>query len=81
MSTITVVIASYQYGHLAAHCIESVLCQKTNFPFEIIIGEDGSKDNTAQVLIDYQNKFPDIIRVIFQDQSKKIFVEGKPTGI
>ena len=27
MSTITVVIASYHYGHLAAHCIESVLCQ------------------------------------------------------
>lgn len=38
---ITVVIASYQYGHLAAHCIESLLSQ-TVAPSRIIFADDGA---------------------------------------
>ncbi len=40
---ITVVIASYQYGHLAAHCIESLLSQ-TVAPSRIIFADDGAFD-------------------------------------
>jgi glycosyltransferase involved in cell wall biosynthesis len=40
---ITVVIASYQYGHLAAHCIESLLSQ-TVAPSRIIFSDDGAHD-------------------------------------
>jgi glycosyltransferase involved in cell wall biosynthesis len=35
--------------------------QKTNFQFEIIIGDDNSSDGTREILLDYKNKFPDII--------------------
>lgn len=41
--TITVVIASYKYGHLAAHCIESVLSQSRKAD-EIIFVDDGAGD-------------------------------------
>ncbi|CAM8656576.1 WcaA Glycosyltransferases involved in cell wall biogenesis [Comamonadaceae bacterium] len=40
---ITVVIASYKYGHLAAHCIESLLSQ-TRAPARILFVDDGAKD-------------------------------------
>ena len=40
---ITVVIASYKYGHLAAHCIESLLSQ-TIPPSRIIFADDGALD-------------------------------------
>jgi glycosyltransferase involved in cell wall biosynthesis len=40
---ITVVIASYKYGHLAAHCIESLLSQ-TNAPEKILFVDDGGLD-------------------------------------
>jgi glycosyltransferase involved in cell wall biosynthesis len=40
---ITVVIASYKYGHLAAHCIESVLSQ-TQPPERILFVDDGVGD-------------------------------------
>lgn len=40
---ITVVIASYKYGHLAAHCIESLLSQ-TKAPSRIIFADDGALD-------------------------------------
>jgi glycosyltransferase involved in cell wall biosynthesis len=45
MSTITIVIASYQYGHLAAHCIESVLCQSRKAD-KILFVDDGVGDCT-----------------------------------
>jgi len=40
---LTIVIASYQYGHLAAHCIESVLSQ-TTLPEQIYFVDDGASD-------------------------------------
>jgi glycosyltransferase involved in cell wall biosynthesis len=40
---ITVVIASYRYGHLAAHCIESLLSQTTS-PARILFVDDGGLD-------------------------------------
>jgi Glycosyl transferase family 2 len=40
---ITVIVASYQYGHLAAHCIESLLSQ-THKPEKIIFVDDGAMD-------------------------------------
>lgn len=40
---ITVVIASYRYGHLAAHCIESLLSQ-TKAPSRILFVDDGGQD-------------------------------------
>lgn len=40
---ITVIIASYKYGHLAAQAIESVLCQ-TRQPERILFVDDGAGD-------------------------------------
>lgn len=45
---ITVVIASYRYGHLASHCIESVLCQSVK-PEKIFFVDDGVGDCTHLV--------------------------------
>ena len=43
LNMITVVIASYRYGHLAAHCIESLLSQTTP-PTRILFVDDGGLD-------------------------------------
>ena len=43
MSTVSVVIASHGYGHLAGHCIESVLDQ-TRKPDAVLFVEDGVND-------------------------------------
>jgi glycosyltransferase involved in cell wall biosynthesis len=54
LKMITVVIASYRYGHLAAHCIESLLSQTTP-PARILFVDDGGLDcNHLPVL------YPDI---------------------
>jgi glycosyltransferase involved in cell wall biosynthesis len=46
-----------------------VISQKTDFPIEIIIGEDCSTDNTRSVVLDYQRRYPQLIRVIYSDRN------------
>lgn len=43
MPTLTVVVASYRYGHLAAHCLESLQSQ-TVYPDEVLFVDDGVGD-------------------------------------
>lgn len=58
---VSVVIPTYQHANTIGRCLESVLRQ-TYSPIEIIVVDDGSTDNTAEVL----KKFNGKIRVIHQ---------------
>jgi len=64
---VTVRTSTYQHGPYIRDCIEGVLMQKTNFPFEFIIGEDFSTDGTREIVFEYARKYPDVIRVITAD--------------
>ena len=76
---ITVVIASYRYGHLAAHCIESLLSQ-TSPPTRILFVDDGGLDCNH-----LPNLYPDIEYVLrdknlgvvdnFQDMLSRVSTE------
>jgi glycosyltransferase involved in cell wall biosynthesis len=64
---VSVCIFSYNYEKYIAQTIESVLDQQTNFPFEIIIGDDLSTDSTRQIANAYQQKYPERIRLSFNE--------------
>lgn len=66
---LSVRVIAYQNIEYIKQCIDSVLMQKTNFPFEICIGEDGSTDGTREVCLEYQSKHPDIVRVFLWDRN------------
>lgn len=62
---ISVVVCTYNQEHTVGRTIESILAQKTQYTFEIIIGEDASpSDNTRAVCEAYAEKYPDIIRLM-----------------
>jgi glycosyltransferase involved in cell wall biosynthesis len=61
---VSVFIITYNHAPYIRRCIESVLMQKTSFHFELVIGEDCSKDGTSEIVFDYAKKFPEIIRVV-----------------
>ncbi|WP_292858780.1 glycosyltransferase [Nostoc sp. LPT] len=50
-----------------AQAIESVLMQKVGFEYELVIGEDCSTDNTRQIVIEYQRKYSDKIRLLLPE--------------
>lgn len=77
---VSVCIITYNHEEYIAQAIESVLEQKTDFFFEIIIGEDESSDNTRKIVIDYKNRYPDKIKLVFNDRSNVIHINGRPTG-
>jgi len=65
---VSVSVATYQHAPYIRECLDSILNQETNFPFEIIIGEDESVDGTREICIEYAEKFPDKIRLFLRDR-------------
>jgi len=65
---VSVTVAAYQHENYIKKCLDGILIQQTNFPFEIIIGEDDSKDKTRAICIDYANKYQDKIRLFLRDR-------------
>ena len=66
---VSVNIVTFNQESFIAQAIEGVLVQQTDFPFEIVIGEDCSSDSTRNIVFDYQEKHPDIIKVITSDRN------------
>jgi glycosyltransferase involved in cell wall biosynthesis len=62
---VSVVIPTYNYAHFLPECLTSVL-QQNMFDFEAIIVDDGSTDNTPEILAAYERDFENI-RVIRQN--------------
>jgi glycosyltransferase involved in cell wall biosynthesis len=55
--------------------IESILSQKTTFRVEIIIHDDASNDGTKEIILEYQNKYPQLFRNILHDKNQ--YSQGK----
>ena len=66
---VSINMITYNHAPYIAQAIEGVLQQRTNFPVELIIGEDCSTDGTREIVFEYQRKYPDIIRVITSDKN------------
>lgn len=77
---LSVCFITYNHKKFIRHALNSVLSQQTNFPFEVIIGEDESSDGTREIVIEYQKSFPNIIKVLHGDRKNVIHVNGRPTG-
>src|SRR5699024_5978215 len=57
---------AYNHERYIAETIESFLMQKTNFRYEILIHDDASTDNTAEIIKKYEKQFPEIIKPVYQ---------------
>ncbi|MEA5605161.1 glycosyltransferase [Nostoc sp. UHCC 0252] len=66
---VSILMITYNHENYIAQAIESILMQQTNFEYEVVIGEDCSTDKTRQIIIDYQNKYPKIIRLLLPDKN------------
>ena len=61
---VSVAMITYNHERYIEQAVRSVLTQKVNFPYEIVIGEDCSTDRTREILIELQRQHPDRIRVL-----------------
>ncbi|PWN68327.1 GNAT family N-acetyltransferase [Chryseobacterium phosphatilyticum] len=56
--TVSIFVMVYNHAQFLKDCLDSLLEQKTNFNYDIVVGEDCSKDNSREILLGYQNLYP-----------------------
>ena len=66
---VSVCMVTYNQEKYIAQAIESVLMQKTDFKFRLIIGDDASTDGTTEIIKQYAKKYPDIVKPIFHEKN------------
>lgn len=77
---VSVCLPTYQHVEFIEKCLDSVLSQITDFPFEILIGEDDSTDGTREICYRYADKYPDKIRLMLGKTEDKMIRNGKKIG-
>lgn len=58
---VSVIVLTYNHGAYIDQCLESILAQKTDFPFEIIVSDDASTDETPALLQNWEQKNKEIL--------------------
>src|SRR5580698_6800540 len=78
---LSVRLITYNQEHFIRNTLERAIGQITNFPFEIVIGDDFSEDSTLQICQEYQQKFPDKIRILNRKQGDEYHVKRQKIGL
>lgn len=66
---VSVCTITYNHELYISEAIDSFLMQETDFPFEIVIGEDCSTDSTRKIIEEYVEKFPNIVKLITSEKN------------
>ena len=67
---VSVLCLAYNHEKYIRRCLESILSQKTQFDFEIIINDDASSDKTAEIIKEYEDRYPKKFKTIYQKENK-----------
>lgn len=67
---VSVCLFTYNYERFLHQSVDSILNQQCDFDFEILICDDCSTDDTLKIALEYQLKFPKIIRVLTNDKNQ-----------
>lgn len=66
---VSVCVVTYNQEKYIAECLQSLVNQKTDFKFEVIIGEDCSTDRTRDIVEGFALKYPNIIVRNYHDEN------------
>ncbi len=66
---VSVQMCAYNHESYIRQAIEGVMMQKTDFEFELVIGEDCSQDKTREICFEYQKQYPEKIRVLWWNEN------------
>ena len=67
---VSVVCNAYNHEKYIRSALEGFVMQKTSFPFEVLVHDDASTDRTAEIIREYEIKYPDIIKPIYSTENQ-----------
>lgn len=60
---ISVIIPVYNPGNLIKRCLDSILAQRGSYTYEVLMVDDGSTDNSSEVIGSYRNQATSPMRI------------------
>ncbi|WP_296949164.1 glycosyltransferase [uncultured Massilia sp.] len=66
---VSVCVVTYNHEKYIRDCLESLVTQKTNFRFEVIVADDCSRDATKKIVSEYAERYPEIVKPVFHAQN------------
>ena len=78
---VTIRCTAYNQEGYIRECLDGFVMQRTNFRFEAIVHDDASTDGTADVIREYAEKYPDIIKPILETENQHSKHDGSLTRI
>jgi len=67
---VSIVCDAYNHEKYIADALEGFVMQKTNFAFEILVHDDASIDRTAEIIRDYEKRYPNLIKPIYETENQ-----------
>jgi glycosyltransferase involved in cell wall biosynthesis len=82
---VSVCVVTYNQEKYIAQCLQSLVDQETDFPFEVIVSDDCSTDGTSDIVLDFAHRYPNIIKPILHQKNigaykNFIFVHQQAVG-
>ena len=63
---VSIICNVFNHGKYLHDALDGFVMQKTNFRFEVLVHDDASTDNSASIIREYEEKYPDLIKPIYQ---------------
>ena len=67
---VSVICLAYNHEKYIGECLDSIVNQMTTFKFEVVINDDASTDNTANIIRAYEERYPEKIKALYQKDNQ-----------
>lgn len=67
---VSICCMTFNHAKYVRDALEGFVNQKTNFKYEVLIHDDASTDGTQDIIKEYEEKYPDIIKPIYQTENQ-----------
>jgi glycosyltransferase involved in cell wall biosynthesis len=67
---VSICIPTFNHSKFIRQCLDGALMQQTDFEYEIVIGDDSSTDDAPQIIAEYDEMFPKLIRAFLHQENQ-----------
>lgn len=66
---VSIIVLTYNHERYIRQALDSILRQKTDFTYEVLIGDDASTDDTPEILKEYAEEYPHIFKLFLNKEN------------
>ena len=67
---VSIICNAYNHAPYIRECLDSLVAQRADFAYEILVHDDASTDGTADIIREYEAKHPDLVKPVYQTENQ-----------